>query len=344
MDTGATSSLTPQIASGWEEDPDLYAQTFPMDVRPQAHDIIRTWLFSTVLRAELDAHVLPWRHVALSGWILDPDRKKMSKSKGNVVTPMDLLEQFGSDAVRYWAASGRPGSDTAFDEGQMRVGRRLATKLLNASRFVLGFPEPAEGAEITEPLDRAMLAALDEVVRQATDALEDFEYTTALERTERFFWVFCDDYVELVKQRAYDETNPASTQSARLALRTALSILLRLLAPFLPYSAEEAWSWWHTESVHTSPWPAPGKGNLADSAEVISLASAAIGAIRKAKSDAKRSMRAPVDTVNIQGPAGKLGALASISSDLRAAGNVTTLQLEPGRDHDLHIEVRLAEE
>ena len=189
-----------------------------------------------------------------------------------------------------------------------------------------------------------MLAALDEVVRQTTDALEDFEYTTALERTERFFWVFCDDYVELVKQRAYDETNPASTQSARLALRTALSILLRLLAPFLPYSAEEAWSWWHTESVHTSPWPAPGKGNLADSAEVISLASAAIGAIRKAKSDAKRSMRAPVDTVNIQGPAGKLGALASISSDLRAAGNVTTLQLEPGRDHDLHIEVRLAEE
>lgn len=350
MDTWATSSLTPQIATGWQEDPELYAQTFPMDVRPQAHDIIRTWLFTTVLRAELDAHVLPWRHVALSGWILDPDRKKMSKSRGNVVTPMDLLEQFGSDAVRYWAASGRPGSDTAFDPGQMRVGRRLATKLLNASRFVLGFPEPAEQAEITEPLDRAMLAALGEVVRQTTDALEDFEYTTALERTERFFWVFCDDYVELVKQRAYDETNPASTQSARLALRTALSILLRLLAPFLPYSAEEAWSWWHTDSVHTSPWPAPVTlatpvgGDQGGSAEVISLASAAIGAIRKAKSDAKRSMRAPVDTVTIQGPADKLDAIASIGPDLRAAGNVTTLQLEPGPDHDLRIEVRLAEE
>ena len=150
-----------------------------------------------------------------------------------------------------------------------------------------------------------------------------------------------------MKQRAYDEANPASTQSARLALRTALSIVLRLLAPFLPYSAEEAWSWWHTESVHTSPWPAPVtpvSGDAGDSAEVISLASAAIGAIRKAKSDAKRSMRAPVETVNIQGPAAKLDAIASISSDLRAAGNVTTLQLEPGRDHELRIDVRLAEE
>jgi len=347
MDTWATSSLTPQLVCGWESDPARYALTYPMDLRPQAHDIIRTWLFATILRAELHTGTLPWRHAALSGWILDPDRKKMSKSKGNVLTPMDLLVQFSSDAVRYWAASGRPGTDTAFDQGQMRVGRRLATKLLNASRFVLGFREPAEEAEITEPLDRAMLAALDEVVRQTTDALEDFEYTTALERTERFFWVFCDDYVELVKQRAYDETNPASTQSARLALRTALSILLRLLAPFLPYSAEEAWSWWHAESVHASPWPAPVapvNGDAGDSAEVISLASTAIGAIRKAKSDAKRSMRVPVETVTIQGPAEKLDAIASISSDLRAAGNVTTLQLEPGRDHELRIEVRLAEE
>src|SRR5207248_341889 len=157
MDTWATSSLTPQIVCGWEHDPALYAQTFPMDLRPQGHDIIRTWLFATVLRAELDAHTLPWRHAALSGWILDPDRKKMSKSKGNVVTPMGLLEQFSSDAVRYWAASGRPGADTAFDQGQMRVGRRLATKLLNAGRFVLGFPEPAADAEVTEPLDRALL-------------------------------------------------------------------------------------------------------------------------------------------------------------------------------------------
>ncbi len=341
MDTWATSSLTPQIACGWEEDPELFAQTFPMDLRPQAHDIIRTWLFATVLRAQLENGTLPWYHAAISGWILDPDRKKMSKSKGNVVTPLGLLEQFSPDAVRYWAANGRPGTDTAFDQGQMKIGRRLATKLLNASKFALGFPEPAEGAEITEALDQAMLAALDDVIRQATEALENFEYTVALERIERFFWFFCDDYLELIKQRAYAEDGGAATQSARLALRKALSSLQRLFAPFLPFCTEEAWSWWHDGSVHTASWPVPG-GAVDGSPEVITLASTAISAIRKAKSDAKRSMRSPVESVRIAGPAGQVETLNSIGGDLRAAGNVEALEFTP-EGEELRIEVQLAE-
>ncbi|HEV7790501.1 MAG TPA: valine--tRNA ligase [Pseudonocardia sp.] len=347
MDTWATSSLTPQLVCGWESDPERFALTFPMDLRPQGHDIIRTWLFATVLRAELIAGTLPWRHVALSGWILDPDRRKMSKSKGNVVTPMDLLEQFSPDAVRYWAASGRPGTDTAFDQGQMKIGRRLATKLLNASKFVLSFPSPAAAAAVTETLDLAVLRTLDEVIGQVTAALEDFGYTTALERIERFFWMFCDDYLELVKDRAYGSPDIAegATDSARLTLRTALSVLQRLLAPFLPFAAEESWSWWHDDSVHTGDWPVPARPSGAGAGvEVIALASGVIGAIRKAKSDAKRSMRSPVRVARVSAPAGSLDAARAVSADLRAAGNVATLLVEPAADQQLRVDVTLAED
>jgi valyl-tRNA synthetase len=342
MDTWATSSLTPQIVCGWQEDPRRYADTFPMDLRPQGHEIIRTWLFATVLRSELESGTLPWRHVAISGWVLDPDRKKMSKSKGNALTPVGLLEQFSPDAVRYWAASGRPGTDTAFDQGEMKVGRRLATKLLNASKFVLGFARPGPGTEVTEALDVAMLAALDEVIEQATAALEQFEYTTALERTERFFWFFCDDYLELVKQRAYSAEG-APAQSARLALRIALSALQRLFAPFLPFSAEEAWSWWHDDSIHTQAWPAPRQAAAPPDTGMLTAASTIIGIIRKAKTDARLSMRAPVGTVRVIAPQRQLDAVALMSGDLRAVGNVRELLTEPGDEPELRVEVILAE-
>ena len=225
FDTWATSSLTPQIAGRWEEadSGDLFEHVFPMDMRPQAHDIIRTWLFSTMTRSHYEFDRVPWKHAALSGWILDPDRKKMSKSKGNVVIPVDLLEQYGTDAVRYWAASGRPGVDTALTEDQMKVGRKLANKLLNVSKFVLQFGAPSDDRSlddgVTDPIDRSMLAKLDAVVAEATTAFEAFDYARALERTESFFWWFCDDYVELVKGRAYDRRRgrrPPTRPSAAL--------------------------------------------------------------------------------------------------------------------------------
>ncbi|HEY5344261.1 MAG TPA: valine--tRNA ligase [Solirubrobacteraceae bacterium] len=256
MDTWATSSLTPQIAGQAGEDEDLFAKVFPMDLRPQAHDIIRTWLFSTILRAELDYDELPWSDAAISGWVLDPDRKKMSKSKGNVVTPMHLLEEHGADAVRYWAASGRPGADTAFDAQQMKVGRRLAVKLLNASKFALAdLPEsdPAHPA-LTHPLDRAVIARLAAVVEDATTHFEGYDYARALERTETFFWWFCDYYLELVKGRRYDP-DPAVSVSVSRALRLSLSAFQRLFAPFLPFVCEEVWSWWQEGSVHRAQWP-----------------------------------------------------------------------------------------
>jgi valyl-tRNA synthetase len=220
MDTWATSSLTPQIVGGWEEDPDLFGRVFPMDVRPQAHDIIRTWLFSTVLRSELEHHSLPWFNAAISGWVLDPDRKKMSKSKGNVVTPMGLLEEHGSDGVRYWAASGRPGTDTAFDTGQMKVGRRLAIKLLNASKFVLSKPQPV--GPVTHLLDRGLLTSLRGLIEDTTRALEGYDYARALQITETFFWSLCDNYLEMVKSRRYGDHGPTRRVGECIAVVRAL--------------------------------------------------------------------------------------------------------------------------
>jgi valyl-tRNA synthetase len=330
MDTWTTSSLTPLLASGWEVDEDLFGRVFPMDLRPQAHDIIRTWLFSSVLRSHLELGMLPWANAAISGWILDPDRKKMSKSKGNVVTPMEMLSTHGSDAVRYWAASGRPGTDTAFDTGQMRIGRRLATKILNAGKFVLGLSgqvDPADLAAVTEPVDRALLARLATVVEAATAALTGYDYTRALEITEEFFWFFCDDYLELVKPRAYREDGSAGTASARATLAAALWIQLRLFAPFLPFVAEEVWSWWRPGSVHQAHWPtsndaATAKDTTEESQQLLNVVSAALQRIRKAKSEAKLSMRAEVSRLVVRGDSRSLAQFRSAAGDNVAAGSV----------------------
>ncbi len=205
------------------------------------------------------------------GWVLDPDRKKMSKSKGNVVTPLALLEEHGSDGVRYWAASGRPGTDTTFDPNQMRVGRRLAIKVLNASRFALSAASP-QGA-IVAPVDRAMIRSLSALVDEATAAFEAYDYARALQRTETFFWRFCDDYLELVKGRRYGEQGADAAGSANAALTAALSVLLRLFAPFLPFVTEEVWSWWQAGSIHTAPWPVVSELDslLGDGSEATSI-------------------------------------------------------------------------
>ncbi|WP_417511382.1 valine--tRNA ligase [Microbacterium sp.] len=335
LDTWATSSLTPQLAGGWQRDEELWNLVAPFDVRPQAQDIIRTWLFSTMLRSTLEDQRSPWKHASISGFIVDPDRKKMSKSKGNVVTPADILDKHGSDAVRYWAASSRLGVDAAFDPQnptQMKIGRRLAIKILNAAKFVLSFPV-SEGAQVTHALDASMLTALDQVVADATAAFEAFDHARALEVTESFFWTFCDDYLELVKERAYDQTD-VGQPSAALALRIALSTLLRLLAPVVSFAAEEAWSWFEEGSIHTAAWPEPGSLSLSKGpggdATVLDVASAALIGIRRAKTEAKVSQKTPVSRAVIAAPADSIKALRAAAGDLSAVGRIAELEIVAG--------------
>ena len=334
MDTWATSSLTPQLAGGWLSTPEKFAKVFPFDLRPQGQDIIRTWLFSTLLRSQLEHETLPWTNAAISGWILDPDRKKMSKSKGNVVIPNELLEEHGSDAVRYWAASARLGTDAAFDIGQMKVGRRLAIKLLNAAKFVLSFELPDtqidSAGQVTEPVDQALLASLKHVITEATVAFERYDHTRALELAESFFWNFTDDYLELVKDRAYGQGDFSAQQtaSAVLTLRITLGATVRLLAPFLPFATEEIWSWWQDGSVHNAAWPTEHDLPEVGSTALLGAVSAALVVIRKSKSDRQLSMKAEIASLKLRSPHSEL--LAQVADDLKSVGHIGQLEFTPG--------------
>ena len=371
MDTWATSSLTPQIATGWEDDPELFARLFPMDLRPQGQDIIRTWLFYTVLRSALSQGELPWRNTVISGFVLDPDRKKMSKSKGNVVTPMPLIEKHGADSLRYWAASGRPGVDTAADENTMRVGRRLAIKILNASKFALSIASGEPPADLDRQialtaLDAALLEQLKKTVAQATAALEEYDHTRALEVIESFFWSFCDDYLELVKLRAYGEHvgtvdfTFADTMSARVTLTTAVRVVLRLFAPFLPFVTEEVWSWFQPGSIHLAEWPSehsvfteaqhlfaelvPGSTLLTGLTEGFDSEAAylVLSRVRRAKTEAKTSMKTPVAKLRVTGNQEVVSQVAQAKVDLLCATGARDIQLlmDPTQDATI-VEVEL---
>jgi valyl-tRNA synthetase len=345
MDTWATSSLTPQIAGLWLDNPGLFNNVFPMDVRPQAHDIIRTWLFATTVRSHFEHQVAPWSNAALSGWILDPDRKKMSKSKGNVVTPIDLFEQYGSDAVRYWAASARPGVDTAFSEDQMKVGRKLATKLLNATKFVLGAGPVAEGAVPTQPIDIAMLQRLNDVISEATTGFESYDYARALERTEAFFWWFCDDYLELVKTRAYDADEFA--MSARVALQRALSAMQRLFAPHIPFATEEVWGWWQHGSIHQSSWPTTndvlsGCALTDNFDQLLDATCTVISAIRRTKTEAKVTQKSVVEHVSVSATSEQIALLKLTLTDVTNAGVAQVIEFSPHDAEYIATTARLA--
>jgi valyl-tRNA synthetase len=340
FDTWFTSSLSPQLVSGWTLRPDRHAKLFPNDLRPQSHEIIRTWAFYTIVKALLHEQTIPWKNVAISGWVLDPDRKKMSKSVGNVLTPTHLLDQYGADAVRYWSLSAKLGIDTIFDEKVLKVGRRLVTKLFNASKFVLAQEGPQGG--IDHPVDRGFLVRLSELVEQATKAMEGLEYSVALSQTERFFWSgFTDSYVEIVKARARSETDPGGRASAVAALQLGLQALLRLFAPFLPYITEEVWSWTRPDSIHRAPWPGAPElrpaGATADDARVYDAAVECLDAIHKAKSEAGASVGRHVARLTLRVPLARAPQLRPALPDVLQAARVLEHQLVTSDDDAIAV-------
>jgi len=356
LDTWATSAITPHIAGRWEKDNDFFNKVFPFDLRPQGHDIIRTWLFASAVRANSLNNSVPWTNTAISGWILDPDRKKMSKSKGNVVVPTEPLEQFGSDAVRYWASSAKLGADTAYEIAQMKIGRRLAIKLLNASKFALNLgvneshiiTDDAGAQVLTEALDRALIAELRTVVEQATKHFADYDYARALQLVESFFWSFTDDYVELVKDRAYGSRGEEAQDSVLAALATTLDALLRLFAPVLPFVTDEVWRWWRHGSVHSAQWPTTaGFESVQGSAGMLNSVAQVLSGLRKVKSEAKVKQRTEVITARISAQKHTLAHIEAAIADVKAATRSRSLELVEQTEATQAVtvtEVELAEE
>jgi valyl-tRNA synthetase len=354
LDTWATSSLSPQVATKWVYDKNRHERLFPMDIRPQGHDIIRTWAFYTIVKAYLHGGDIPWKNVVLSGWILDPDRKKMSKSQGNVVTPEPLVEQYGADSVRYWAARARLGVDTAYDEQVFKVGKKLCTKLFNASKFAIGRFAGIDSAmltpdRITVETDRMVIAELRPLIERATRAFDAFDYAQALSLIEDFFWAtFCDNYLELAKSRTYDEELTEGRLSACATLRLIHRAIVRLFAPFVPYIAEEVWHWAYAQdpgmhdSVHRSPWPTLEEFSAIPAPvqpRAYAVTITVLEAVRRAKADASQSMAAPVPSVILTGARENLDAIASVLDDIQRMLKIEAVECKEGPSGDAPLNI-----
>ncbi|AJQ52116.1 MAG: valine--tRNA ligase [Rickettsia conorii subsp. raoultii] len=345
MDTWATSSVSPQLSThGISDDfavnKDRHDKLFPMDLRPQAHEIIRTWAFYTILKAHLHQNTLPWKNIMVSGWCLAEDRSKMSKSKGNVLVPETLLEQYGSDVIRYWSANSKLGADTAYSEDVMKNGKRLVNKLWNAAKFVSIHFDKLKGEDkkaslldvkekITNEFDKWMVNKLVELVKLATNELQNYEYANAMHLTEKFFWVvFCDNYLEISKTRSYDEENknPQGQYSSILTLYHVMQTLLKLFAPFMPHITEELYQILYSEnSIHVKgSWVNYSDLNYEIDAKGAEGLLEILDIIRKFKAEKNLSIKAPIKLLEVSG----IVLSAELAEDLKNVTSAEEIQFE----------------
>ncbi|HDQ72220.1 MAG TPA: valine--tRNA ligase [Chloroflexi bacterium] len=342
MDTWATSSLSPQIVGRWLVDPELYDRVFPMSLRAQAHEIIRTWAFYTIVKSHFHFGTLPWREAAISGWGLAPEGTgKISKSRGGgPMPPMEMIEQYSADAVRYWAASTGLGKDTVISEEKVQAGGKLVTKLWNVARFSQRFVidyQPPDEAPALALADRWVLSRLQRLIRRTTALFHDYDFAAAKSETELFFWhVLADNYLEMCKLPLYE----ANSEGARYALHTVLLTVLKLFAPFLPYVTEEIYQGLFAEddrSIHRASWPAVDETLLDEQAEAVGDVVVEIAtAVRRYKTENQRRMGAELARLQIAIPDPRLReALRAATANVRSVTRAERIEVVEWIDDDL---------
>ena len=340
FDTWFTSSMTPQIGGKWGTGEDFFDKILPYDIRPQSHEIIRTWAFYTVVKSALHHNEIPWKNVIISGWVLDPDRKKMSKSKGNVVVPNDLIEQYGADAVRYWSANARLGADTANDEQVFKVGKKLVVKIFNASKFVLNNfhkIDVLDKSNIKNPLDKSLVSIFNNYLEKITESLNKYQFAEALNLTEDFFWnYFTDNYIELVKNRRLNGSSVDSL-SASTTLILILENVLKLFAPFVPMITDEIWLTMYPDkkSIHLQKWPQKIDVDLNNiSSHEFEVAKESIASIRKEKTSNEIGLGKEVEKITITVNKEKIEALNQVLGDVQDAARANNLVINSSEENN----------
>lgn len=339
MDVWATASMTPQIAGRWLTEPALYERVFPYSLRPQAHEIIRTWAFDTIVKSYYHFGVLPWKEVAISGWGLAPGgAQKISKSKGGgPMAPKEMIERYSADAVRYWTSSTGFGKDTTISEDKIQLGAKLVTKLWNVAkfseRFLQGYRLPA-GRPALSTADRWMLSRIQRLVRRVTELFQGYDYAAAKSEIETFFWGdLADNYLEMAKGRLYNEVI-ATHEGARYTLFHALLTMVKLFAPFLPYITETIYQGLFAtieghKSIHLARWPVADGALLDDRAEAAGDALLEVAtAVRRYKSEHNLSLSTEIARLQLAPAATELAApLQEATDDLRSVTRARQIEV-----------------
>jgi valyl-tRNA synthetase len=349
MDTWATSSMSPQIVGRWLREPELYRQVFPFALRPQGHEIIRTWAFYTIVKSLHHFGTLPWQEVAISGWGLLPEGMgKISKSRGGgPISPVEIITKYSADAVRYWAASTGYGKDATISEEKIATGAKLVTKLWNVAkfsqRFLEGYRLPAQLPEFT-PTDKWLLSRMQRLTGRVSEHFRSYDYAAAKSETESFFWRdLADNYLEMSKERLYDEAHPLR-EGARYTLYTVLLTTLKLFAPFLPYVTEEIYQalFKNTEgatSLHIAAWPTVNEALLDEKAEMAGESLIEVATtVRRYKSESNLSLGAELRRLQLATSEPELAeVLRAAIPDIKSVTRASDIEVADRLDADLEI-------